>query len=460
MKLSLQEVAHALKSFGDLDDCQDQWATGVQTDSRLVKRGDIFFCLRGSRMDGHNFVQEAASRQASAVVVHQPLPNPPKIPVLLVDDTTRALGRLGGYWRNKTRAVVIGVTGSAGKTTTKELLAGVLSAGYRVGKSYQNWNNQIGLPLSLLNFTGEEDFWILELGINNPHDMQELGAILRPDAALILNVGPCHLEGLKDVRGVAAAKAQILDYLQPDHKAFINLDYPELKQEATARSGLNTTWFSCRDEQAHYHLHASSAENCLLRTGEKEYRFSCFVPGSHLNENLAALWAVALEYGLSPEQVQSGLSQATLPGQRLSILSSAGWTVIDDTYNANPVSMQAALNTAQELSRGSDLFLVLGDMAELGQEEENAHKELGKKLSRMDFQALFYCGSNFEHVVAQLESSLGEKAYQVQDPSSFVSHWKRMNFSRGVILFKGSRKAGVESFLQAFQNLMEQQTTG
>ena len=451
MKFRLWEAAQAVNAVGDLYGREELMASGVQTDSRLVRPGDLFFCLQGSRFDGHSFAGEAAQKKALAVVAHKPLPGLKDYPVLLVNNTLKALGRLARSWRQKCGATVIGITGSSGKTTTKEMLAEVMGTRYRTGKNYRNWNNQLGLPLSMLSFSGDEDFWILELGINNPWDMDELGEILVPDAAIILNVGPCHLQGLGDVAGVASAKAGIMDHLQEEHKVFINQDYSLLHRETLARPGVNTISFSCSSEEASYRVRHVYKEEYILYTRDVEYAFSFPFPGKHLCENLAAVWAAALEYGLSSEEIRTGLQKVVLPGQRMSVADKGAWTIIDDTYNANPMSMKAALETARSLAGTRDLFLVLGDMGELGRIEEEAHRDLGRHLASMDFKALFYCGMNCASVKAGLKDFQKEKVHHIEDVNSFLSAWNRLTHSGGLILFKGSRKNRMENFLRAFQ---------
>ena len=455
MNIGLGEAARAMQGTADLQGLENAPVNAVRTDSRQTGPGDLFFCLQGTRSDGHSFAGQAADRGALAIVAHRDLGSIQNTPVLAVDDTLKALGRLGRHWRLKAGPRVLGITGSAGKTTTKEILAEVLKTRFTVGKNHKNWNNQLGLPLSLLMQKGDEDFWIMELGINNTTDMDELGEILLPDAALILNVGPCHLEGLGDVSGVARAKARLLDYLRAEHRAFINLDYPDLKREAGARPDLNTTWFSSRDPEADCRVSHSRDNLFVLNLNEEEIPFHAPVQGAHFCENLAAIWAVALEYGMQPDEIQAGIEKSSLPEQRMCISRSGDWTIIDDSYNANPMSMQAALDTARSLASGGDLVLVLGDMAELGRDEARAHRDLGRSLCAGAFTALFYNGDNLEHVLSGMNGEGSRKAHKIKDVSSFLSAHDKLGCRHGVILFKGSRRAGMENFVQAFKARVE-----
>ncbi len=460
MNIGLGEAARAMQCKAYLSGLENAPVNAVKTDSRRTGPGDLFFCLQGTRTDGHGFARHAADRGALAIVAHKELTGIQDKPVLVVDDTLRALGRLGRHWRLKAGPRVLGVTGSAGKTTTKEILAEVLKTRFAVGKNFKNWNNQLGLPLSLLMQSGDEDFWIMELGINNPADMGELGEILLPDAALILNVGPCHLEGLGDVCGVAASKSRILDYLRAGHKAFINLDYPELQSEVEARPNLNITWFSSRDPAAACRVTYSRNNRFILHAHGQTRPFEAPVQGAHFCENLAAIWAGALEYGMQPDEIQAGLERASLPEQRMSISRSGDWIIIDDSYNANPMSMQAALETARSLASGGSLILVLGDMAELGQAEARAHEDLGRSLCAGAFTALFYHGDNLEHVLSGMNGEGSRRTHEMQDVSSFLSAWDKMGCSGGVILFKGSRRSGMDSFVRAFKAKVKTQETG
>jgi UDP-N-acetylmuramoyl-tripeptide--D-alanyl-D-alanine ligase len=449
MKMNLEEISQALKSVGDICGSEKLSVTGIQTDSRLVKPGDLFFCLCGEKMDGHNFADHAAKNGAVAVVSHQPMITSRTL-VLLVEDTLKALGRLARYWRMKKGRQVITVTGSAGKTTTKEMLAGVLGTLHKVGKNYKNWNNQIGLPLSILKFSGEEDFWILELGINNPADMDQLGEIACPDQAVILNIGPCHLQGLGSLEGVAKSKSRILDHLQGDKRAYICRDYPLLEDEARKRPAISPVWFSCLGNEAQYKVEHSDSGYFRVREGEKITTFESMPGGALYCENIAAVWAVAGQQGMDPEKITLGLKKFISPAQRFAVKDMGAWTIIDDTYNANPLSMTRSLNSAREVAGNRKLFLVLGDMAELGHSEASAHRELGTEISRTGPAGVFFHGKNAHHVRSGLNGTMDKIFYAIKDPDHFRSVLSRLKHPGGVVLFKGSRSLCMERYLSCF----------
>jgi len=451
MKMSLEEISFALKSSGNLCGSERTMLTGVQTDSRLVKAGDLFICLRGQKIDGHDFARQAAENGAQAIVSHQPMSGF-SVPVLLVEDTLKALGRLGGYWRKKKGKRVIAITGSAGKTTTKEMLAEVLSAGHVVGKNYKNWNNQIGLPLSILKFSGAEDFWILELGINNPGDMDELGEIVCPDQAVILNVGPCHLQGLGSIEGVAKTKGKILDYLLGPKTAFLCSDYPLLALEIDSRPLVHPIWFSCTGIQADYNLKFLESGHFRVTDGSRSVTFDAAMSGGEQYcENIAAVWAVARHSGLYPEMITEALGKFSPPEQRFSVQNFGPWTIIDDTYNANPLSMTRAIDSARILAGKKNLLLVLGDMKELGQAEINAHQDLGREISRAGCKGVFFNGENSEYVRTGLDNEARKYFHEIKNRDHFKFLLDSIDCHGGVLLFKGSRSLGMEKYIACFK---------
>jgi len=457
MHLTIEQIARATSSYGDFEGFERAAITRVQTDSRLVQEGDLFVCIAGQRYDGHNFAQEAVRKGAAAVLAHTPLldiAGAQEVPVLLVEDTVKALGRLALYVRQRTSAKVIGITGSAGKTTTKEFLSSVLSQKARVGKNYKNWNNQLGLPLSILNFDGQEDYWVLELGISKPEDMDELGSILRPDIVIITNIGPCHLEGLGSVSDVASYKTKIFDYLENESWAVLNKDYPALVKEAQKRQQIKQYLFSCSDKKqkfwGEYHGCEGDRGRYEIGINGENYYFTLPWIGAHLTENITAVAVLAHLLGYSGSEVEQGLCHARVPEQRLCLWSEGEWTIIDDTYNANPLSMRAAIRTAAELAKDRELVLVLGDMAELGTLAEEEHRKLGEFIQKIDCNYVFFHGQHADDVKAGLSASErwpGE-FFICYTPEDFFSFFKNMNLKNAVVLFKGSRSCKMEEYVR------------
>ncbi len=453
MRLRLLEIASSMGAIGDVTDDMDRDVLCVQTDSRIVRPGDLFVCIAGKNMDGHCFAAEAARKGACAIVAHTPLPEIPQhIPVLLVRDTLDALGRLALYWRTQTKATVIGVTGSAGKTTVKEMLASLLGLEGETSKNFKNWNNQLGLPLSMLACSGDERFWVMELGISRPGDMEELGAILRPDHVLITNAGPCHLQGLDDVRGVARAKATLLAYMAPGGTAVVSRDYPELVDEVGARAK-HPVFFSTHEPSSDFFAAYQGTDDhgmgCfrLILDGES-YELSLPMHGREMAENSIAVAAMANKVGLATETVLNGLGAHVPVAQRFSVTTRGSWTVIDDTYNANPLSMQRAIERAGELHPGQPLVMVLGEMMELGNYAEKGHADMGAWVGQSACSLLFFAGRHADDVSTGLGDWDG-RFIPLDAPDAFRAHAHLLP-SGGTILFKGSRSCRMERYLDVF----------
>lgn len=448
MNMTLQQIAEAMGASIDRD--HEVNVSRVCIDSRAVRRGDIFFCIVGQKLDGHEFARQAVDNGACAVVAGMPLDL--DVPVLLVRDTTLALGRLARAWRERTSARVIGISGSAGKTTVKEMLAQVLSEAGATAKNFRNLNNQIGLPLSILDMNGDEDFWVLELGISRPGDMDELGYILAPDAALLINVGGCHLEGLGSLEGVAEQKSVLLDHVRGGGFACVSADYPELTSQC-ARRELRMATFSGAGLAADYsclgreHDPQGVAYTLRIRGEKLRCRVSANV---HIAENVAAVTAMALELGLSLEQVESALAAYSPVTQRFVQSRVGSWLFIDDTYNANPVSMARSIREADRLAAGGRLVLVLGDMLELGDDAARAHRELGGLIAQTGATHCFFQGRHAGDVRDGLEGFQG-LFVPVSGPEDVLQALGPVREHGGVMLFKGSRGCKMEQYHTALE---------
>lgn len=443
MRLTLEQIAAAMNTTVDIQ--PGPVVTRVSIDSRSVQPGDLFFCIVGRQLDGHVFAQQAVAAGACAVVASKVLDVP--VPVLLVRDTTKALGRLARFWREQSQAQVIGVTGSAGKTTVKEMLAMVLSTVGPTGKNFRNLNNQIGLPLSILDMSGEEDFWVLELGISEPGDMDELGYILAPDVAVVLNVGPCHLAGLGSVQGVAKEKLVLLEYLHPGGWACLNADYEELVQEGRQKT-VPINFFSGAGHKADYTClkGTEQGEELLYDIASHGQNHTLRLPRHlHITENIMAVTAVALELGLGLEAVEHGLKEHVPVMQRFVTNEVGKWTFIDDTYNANPLSMFLSIDLARDLAQDRRLVLVLGDMLELGPEALDAHRQLGQHIAASKASHCFFYGHHAEDVRAGLGDYTGE-FQAITTADQVLSSMTIFRDEPGVLLVKGSRSCKMENF--------------
>ena len=463
MNMTLDAIAIALTGAGLPETERTEGSrviTSVRTDSREVQPGDLFVCLKGERFDAHSFAVQVWEAGAAAVVASRPLPGV-GCPVILVDDTQLALGRLARAWRETTSAKVLALTGSAGKTTVKELLAQTLAhplgGGMSVAKNHKNFNNQVGLPLSMLAASGSEDAWVMEVGISKAHDMDELGVIIAPDLALVLNIGPAHLEGLGSIQGVAKAKAALLSHVRPEGQGvgLCSMDYPELWAEALAALP-GVIGFSTQNSFATYYARFEEA----LPGGRGLYEiivdgqaFWAELPacGEHFAENAAAVAGACHLLGLTTDQIAEGLGKAELPGQRFCCTDVGGWCVVDDSYNANPLSMRRSLEAASLLAAGAPLVLVLGDMKELGAGAAKAHEELGALLADLGPAAVFFQGEFAAAVAAGAGKAVA--VTEISEPAQVLERMPAQDASkqgaRGVVLVKGSRSCRMERYAQA-----------
>lgn len=453
--MSLSEIASCL----NLINCEsDIILTGVCTDSRQCKKGDLFICIEGERVDGHEFSQAAVERGACAILAQKPV-RVGDIPVLLVSDTVRALGRLAACWRLKSKARVLGITGTAGKTTLKETLASILSRAGSIAITEKNHNNQIGMPCAILASNGDEDWWIMEVGISKARDMEELGDILKPDVAIVLNIASGHTEGLGD-KGVAWHKSRIFNYLPKDGIALASGDYPDLIKECE-NLGRQINYFSIKNMDAKWHLVRNGQEKgeyLFSLNGEIE-KFSTPFMGEYGAETALASIACAKLLGIRMEDIKKGLAMAQMPEQRLKAQTLGGWSIFDDTYNANPLSMRRMIQAVAESAAGKALILVLGEMGELGKEAACQHYELGKLCGKINPAAIFWHGAFKNEILNGLheENPAYKNFYPVGNPEDFGKKWKDVKeiskVSAGAILFKGSRSNRMERFLEAFRNL-------
>ena len=448
--------------------------TGASMDSRTVKPGNLFFCLAGERVDGHDFALAAAKAGACAIIASRnPFWNLDRDsetglqlpPVFLVKEPLNALWRLAICHRDTTMARVIGVTGTAGKTSVKEVLAQILSLRGHTERNPMNLNNQIGLPLSMLNASADALFWVMEAGISEARDMDELGRILRPDTALILNVGKAHMVGLGE-RGVAANKALLLDYIQPGGVAAVSADYPDLQEEVEKRAdrfadiGLDLADFSTVSQKAFaWAEYLGSGPDLagqyrVIVDGQDCIVHTCF-RGDFGSENVAAIAAVAVKMGLTTQEIIQGFARATLPNQRFNCRRYNGFTVVDDSYNANPLSSARMIHACRSMAgeSGQPLFLVMGEMLELGDIAEEAHEELGQRMAEAAPETVFWKGGHADAVLRGLRRAGYAKGfYPVGGGQDFSLLLEELEPKSGLFLFKGSRRNNLERLVDILRD--------
>ncbi|MEN3037543.1 MAG: UDP-N-acetylmuramoyl-tripeptide--D-alanyl-D-alanine ligase [Candidatus Kryptonium sp.] len=432
---------------------------GVSTDSRKIKKGEIFFALRGERFDGHDFVSSAFKKGAIACVVNfdwfEKNKEKFKGKILIgVEDTLKALGKLANVYRNDFDIPIIAVAGSNGKTTTKEMIALILGQKYKVLKSEGNLNNQIGVPLTLLRLRRRHQIAVIEFGTNHFGEIRYLCEVAEPNYGLITNIGREHIEFLGDVEGVAREEGSLFDFLyEKNGFVFINADDNYLKKMGEKFDNKLTFGFSkdadvrgeivSVDDLARYRF--------KVKFNGREQNLKLKVPGEHIVINAISAFAVGLKFGVSPSLIKKALQSYEPFSKRMEIVKVKGITIINDTYNANPDSMIASLKTLTQIKCSGKRVAVLGDMLELGSYTEEAHKEIGKKVADFGIDYLFTYGSA-THYTYEIASGLIKHAIHFDDKDLLVYHLFEIVEKGDVILVKGSRGVKMEEVVEKFIN--------
>ncbi len=422
----------------------------ICTDTRSLIPGCLFVALVGERFDGHQFVAQAIRGGAAAAVVQrgQGLPAMPDSEFALfeVEDTLRALGGLARFHRCRFQLPVGAITGSNGKTTTKEMVHSILATRGPALKTEGNLNNEVGVPLTLFRLSPTDVAAVIELGMNRPGEIARLTAIAQPDAGLITAVHPAHLEGLGTLEGVANAKGELFRGLKAGAVAVVNLDDPLIVSQAE-QSDVQMLSFG-QHQWADVQLREVKLQppdhlTCLIRYASREYPVRLAFVGEHNARNAAAAFAMASALGYQPQECVRGLETARpYPGRLRVLIAPGGVTVLDDSYNANPASMEAALETLGALAAGGRPVAVLGDMLELGAQEAREHRALGERSSRTAEVAAFFGPRSAEAYRAA--SRLGERAAHFLDLESLVAWLKPKLRAGDVVLVKASRGMRLE----------------
>ncbi len=386
-----------------LQEFLDRQADSVVLDSRQVRSGGVFVATVGERVDGHSFVASVYEKGALlAVVQREPQEAEHWGPYLLVENTLQALKDIAEYYRKTLRIPIVGITGSVGKTSTKEFIAGVLSEKYNVLKTQGNYNNEIGVPLTLLRIREEHEAAVIEMGISDFGEMHRLSKMARPDIAVITNIGQCHLENLKDRDGVLKAKTEIFDFMSPEGTICLNGDDDKLRT-VTPTEGRELRFFGIENvEQTS--VYATDivkkglwgSEAVLHNSQGESYGVKVTLPGAHMVLNATAAACVAEVLGLTPAQIQVGLKRVEAIGGRNNLIRTESLTLIDDCYNANPVSMKAGIDLL--CMADTKKFAILGDMFELGENSDKMHAGVGEYAVEKGIDGLICVGENSRHM--------------------------------------------------------------
>ncbi|MBU1670171.1 MAG: UDP-N-acetylmuramoyl-tripeptide--D-alanyl-D-alanine ligase [Actinobacteria bacterium] len=454
-RISLADVARA--TGGVLEGPAGLTVADVCTDSRRMRKGALFFALEGERYDGHAFLAEAAQRGARAAVVRRRNPltagfrrGEPALPLVLVGNTLRAMGDLAAMVRADLDLEVFAVTGTTGKTCTKDFLVSCLSRRYRVTGSAGSYNNEVGIPLTIFSVKPADEALVCEMGARHAGDIKRLAEIAGPSRGIITNVGAGHLELFKTVENVARTKAELAATLPARGTLFVNADDPEVRKIAkktrarVVRFGLSR---NADFRAVEGRLDAMGRPIFTLRGPGFSIGVELPATGRHQVYNALAAAACAGDAGVSPPDIAAGLNGAELSPWRTEVWRSpAGFMVINDAYNANPQSMEAALDTLCELGCGARTVAVLGQMAELGRDSGRYHRAAGTRLESLDVDLLVTVGRRArDYGIAALEAGMPRgSVFRCEDPAEAERLLADILEPGDVVLVKASRLVGLE----------------
>jgi UDP-N-acetylmuramoyl-tripeptide--D-alanyl-D-alanine ligase len=429
----------------------------VSIDSRNIGPNTLFIALKGERFDGHNFTKDAIKNGAAAIVISKSRLNQfidVEVPMVAVKDTKLALGDIAKIWRKKLDAKIIGITGSSGKTTVKDILAEILSKKYKVNKTESNNNNHIGVPLTILNTNEKHQVLVAELGTNHFGEITYTANILSPDYSLITNIGDSHLEFLKNREGVWKEKSFLFEEtIRNGGKVFLNFDDPILKAKYLRKGNCISYGFSGRvDVQGKIKSYTEDGKPVIEITYKKKnYEFTLPIYGEQSAKNFLASCAVALEFGMSIAQIKNTVSRLKAPSGRLDVQRFKNFILIDDTYNANPDSTKAAIELVGRIKTFKKKILILGDMLELGKTSIKLHQRLKNVIVNSKVDEVYTVGSKMKHLYEKFDRT-NLLAIHFTKREFFKSYIKHLNFNDSVILVKGSRGMRMEEFVSEIKN--------
>ncbi len=429
----------------------------VSIDSRNIKKNTLFIAIKGERYDGHDFVDEVVKKGAAAIIVSEKNFKKIKdfdIPVITVKDTTIALGEVAKIWRSKLKTKIIGLTGSAGKTTTKEILATLLSEKFKVNKTVANNNNHIGVPLTILSTNEKHNVLVAELGTNHFGEIPYTAPIASPDLALITNIGDSHLEYLKNRKGVFAEKSALLkETINRGGKVFINNDDIILK--AFGKTLKSKITFAL-NENADYKASIKGYDKLARPQIEIKIRKNVFVStlpiiGEKNVLNFTAAFAIAHELGLTNLQIQKAVKKIKSYNKRLEIKNHKNFILINDTYNANPDSMKSSLEILNSIASRKRKIAVLGDMFELGNESQSKHIDLASFINKTKVDEVYSIGKMMKLMNQKLNGKT--KVHQhFSDRESLKKYLQKFDTKNSVVLVKGSRGMKMEEFISIIES--------
>ena len=459
--MTLENIAKACGgTYVGNDTARNLEIKGAVTDSRQVEDGYLFIPMKGARVDGHDFIPQVIAQGAAAVLSEIELTDC-IVPYILVKSSEQALKDIAEFYREQLTIPIVGITGSVGKTSTKEMIASVLSQKFQVLKTAGNFNNEIGLPLTLLRIREEHEAAVVEMGISDFGEMHRLAKMAKPDICVMTNIGICHLENLKTRDGILKAKSEIFDFLKPDAHIVLNGGDDKLATIGNVK-GVTPVYYAIEGESQResVDITANKVQNLGLKGMKTEIHTpigTCEVhipiPGKHNIYNAMAAAGVGMVLGLKLDEIKAGIQCVETIGGRTNLLDIGGMVVIDDCYNANPVSMRASIDVLKNgLGR---TIAVLGDMGELGENEKKLHYEVGQYVSEHRVDILFCAGTLSEEMARGAKEDGKCQVFYFKTRDEMIPELLKCLKEGDTLLVKASHFMDYPKLVEAIKNRIE-----
>ncbi len=429
---------------------------GISIDSRKVSKGELFFAIKGDNFDGHKFIKDVAKKGVTGIVISKKYLSKFKTLktfIVTVDDTIESLGELANIYRRKFSLKVIAITGSNGKTTTKEMIAEVLSKKYNLLKTEGNLNNHIGVPLTLFRLNKRHEVAVIEMGMNHSGELTRLCEIAEPDFGCITNIGHAHIEFFEGIEGIAKAKGEVFDYLIRT-KGFGVVNYDDRRVKLKSRKLLKKLSFGFRGKSdvkgKFIGLNSQGNPQVIFSYKNRSMNVDLKTVGKHSSYNALCSAAFGFRFGVPFGKIKAALESYSSFDKRMQVIKHDGLTILNDSYNANPTSMKAAFETLK-LMNGFDMKIAaVGDMLELGKDSKHFHEELAKYASNAKVDYLF-CFGDLTNYTARQAKKLGLKTFKFSSKKELIEKINSIITENSILLVKGSRKMKMEEIIEGIK---------
>ncbi|MDQ0155667.1 UDP-N-acetylmuramoyl-tripeptide--D-alanyl-D-alanine ligase [Robertmurraya andreesenii] len=456
IKKTIKQIESMIRICNNIESFADVEINGVTIDSRKIKKGHLFVPLKGEHVDGHRYVEAAIKEGAAAALWQKDVPNPPKdLPILVVEDTLVALQELARSYRSELDVKVVGITGSNGKTTTKDMTANLLGTRYKVQKTEGNYNNHIGLPLTVLALEKDTEIAVLEMGMSSMGEIEFLTKLARPHVVVITNIGEAHLQDLGSRERIAEAKLEIIKGLAQNGLIVFHGDEPLLRERIMEYSGdANKQTFGRMESNSLYPTYIKQTDDgSYFNVNGLRTEFKLPVLGTHNILNALAAMLVAHYFDIPYDEMNQGFASLKLTGMRMELVEGTnGEKIINDAYNASPTSMKAAIELVTSLNGYQHKILVLGDMLELGPEEKAFHVAVGKDIDSDKIDYVFTFGRLGEFIAQGAKEVFPEgRVFSYLEKEKLLEELRKHTNEETLILVKGSRGMRLEEIVQGLQ---------